>query len=414
MRLLAVAAVAALVLLPAVALGPTLTPAEAAAAFGQREWLARLPSAAAGILTAVLAARLAGVVLGRRAVRPAGFFAATTAYVQLAGGTAGSGLPATAFVTGGFVALAELVLRPHGSRGKPNVALALCAAGAFAFGGTWAFVPLGIAVALVVPPRRPIVTELLNPVGLTLLGVLLAATLTLPQWPGQVESQPADLLWAAVPWVPLAVVGAWRRDALATPAGRVTAALLAAGLAGGGAGVGPLAVVAAVGWHRVRAVRIPDQPAYAWSAAVVVAAVIGIGGMLWAGGYRLWPIAVPAGIVAATVAVAPHRRAALPAGVAVAWAAWHALTPPLLDRWQPHADLGRRLADRVPAGETVALIDPPPTPIGFYATRPLRPDGPGRYAIVRRSAEVGDVAVLDWEQPPVGAEADRLVLILRD
>ena len=215
-------------------LGTWLIALAGGAAGGIDEWAARAPSAVAGTLVALAVATLAARRFGASAGLLAGLVQATTLWTVMRGRLAEADILLAALVSWALVALDRV---RDGEKGWRWAFFALLGATALAkgvgFGGALAL--MVVVVVLTWDRDRPTLRALASPVGWG-LAALLALSWPLwivarhPEaWPlwtshvaGRMAAGPSPFareslgeyalspFWQALPWAPLAMVGAWR------------------------------------------------------------------------------------------------------------------------------------------------------------------------------------------------------------
>jgi 4-amino-4-deoxy-L-arabinose transferase-like glycosyltransferase len=140
------------------------------------EWVARLPSAIAGLLVALMIASFAARCLGDRAGLIAGLVQLTCFYTLMQARLAEADMPLCAAVTAAMLAFAYGLVLNSPSRFYP-IAFYVFTGLAFLFKGPIGlmFIFSAVGMFLLIRRERRIVRFLLNPTGLIILAILLLA-----------------------------------------------------------------------------------------------------------------------------------------------------------------------------------------------------------------------------------------------
>jgi 4-amino-4-deoxy-L-arabinose transferase-like glycosyltransferase len=388
------------------------------------EWVVRLPSAFAGVLSALAIAGLAARFLGPRIGIIAGLMQATTYYVLQFGRLAESDMPLVAAVTAAMCLFAlAAVESPAGRRTDRWLPWAFHAAtgAAFIVKGPIALVFIGGACLayLLVERDRQVLRFCLHPGGLTLLLLLVlawpvAAYLRYPpifdawllhnlgRFSGELgRSRPIWFYLTAVPvatlpWSPFAILAAWRlgkQSGALAPIWRFSLCWLAPGLLFLSASafksrhyaaplLPPLTMLAAVGlndflqWRAARERGKTLLYAGTWMAlcAAVTAAVC-----VWRPKGYVGIIVVLQIIAAGAAALAwlGGRKLVVPQLAALFATAWLAaagvltMIVPYHDSYRDQAILARRVNQEVPAGAKLYLLRLPDNQVTYYLSPQL-------------------------------------------
>ncbi len=392
------------------------------------EAVVRLPSAVAGIATALLIASLAARWFGRRAALTAGLMQATFYYILLQARLAEADMLLAA-----SVCLAMWAFAVGNVEGPGGVARAPWLPGLFHAATGLSFLVKGVGPAFIWPAciawvilqrRREAVRFLLDPAGLVILIVMLVGWPLAAWWrdPGIVQVWRTEVfgrfsgemaqrqpfyyyaIWAPIlllPWLPFVafgVIAGWRRGWLGRPIGQFIVCWFAPGflILSCSAWKHPHylipmlppmtfpAAVAMVGWLRDAARQRRSTQATGptmglvaiVTGTVIAATIVGLKVKVAAGATAALIAAAGLG-AAATVAVLRSRwstRAWIPA-FATAWVVATGVQLfiiPRYDDYRVSADLARQVNAAVPAGETVYLMGLGEPHIAYYLRFPMK------------------------------------------
>jgi 4-amino-4-deoxy-L-arabinose transferase-like glycosyltransferase len=411
----------------------------------EAEWAARMPAALSAVATALIVAGLASRWFGGRVGLLAGLAQSSSVYVFMQGRLAEADMMLCAAVT---LAMASFAVGAVGRDRPPRgwTLLYFGAAGlAFLVKGPIgpALVAAGSGLFAIVERRWAPWRLLLDPIGWALMLALIlawpaAAAFREPGllevwWRHNVERFSGDLggggkdpffylytlLWLALPWTPVALLGAVSARKRPGAGGGPRRRLLACWSAGMVLllslsawkhkhyiipALPPLSIWAAIGlarlvsaddsggWARLRSRLRPLLPAMG-----VIGFAAGIHGMRSGGG--LLPIVgIVAGLAGSGLTVAERMRRAGRSGAAAAWifgTAWavfvavHSLAMPRFDDYRGQADLARRLSSSLPAKADLSVVAIPDPQVLYYLPIPLSRHDDPRSLAERLSAASG-------------------------